>query len=396
MRNADQKLAAKLLSSKAVRTRCGLILAAADRDETPHFRLVSEALAGAARFVAEVTRDQYPDGKVPPHSRFRHFDFGGVNRTELVPSADQKELGRILVETTIVSVLCDAGAGPTWGFVEGDKRYTRSEGLGVASFRAVQSGVFSKDPDNHWRVDANALSILNRGALAEAFQHVPAQNELLGITGRTELLRRLGQVAAYQPKFFGTPARIGNLFDYLSQTGSISAPEVLAVVLEALGPIWPNRLKLGGVPLGDCGQHPLIADGYLPFHKLSQWLSYSLVEALQRSGVEVTDLNGLTGLAEYRNGGLFLDKGVIVPRDPQLWQRQLDPWSEEVVEWRALTVALIDRIAPMVRAELGVTEADYPLAKILEGGTWAAGRRLAAKLRNGNPPLDIQSDGTLF
>jgi len=87
---------------------------------------------------------------------------------------------------------------------------------------------------------------------------------------------------------------------------------------------------------------------------------------------------------------------VIVPRDPQLSQRQLDPRSEEVVEWRALTVALIDRIAPMVRKELGVTEADYPLAKILEGGTWAAGRRLAAKLRNGNPPLDIKSDGTLF
>ena len=30
----------------------------------------------------------------------------------------------------------------------------------------------------------------------------------------------------------------------------------------------------------------------------------------------VTDIDGLTGLAEYRNGGLFIDTGVIVARDP--------------------------------------------------------------------------------
>jgi hypothetical protein len=68
--------------------------------------------------------------------------------------------------------------------------------------------------------------------------------------------------------------------------------------------------------------------------------------------------------------------------------------SELVVEWRALTVALLDELAPQVRSRLGV--AGLPLACILEGGTWAAGRELATQLRGGDPPLAIKSDGTVF
>jgi len=47
-----------------------------------------------------------------------------------------------------------------------------------------------------------------------------------------------------------------------------------------------------------------------------------------------------------------------------------------------------------VRAVLG--KPDLPLACILEGGTWAAGRALAAEKRNGNPPFAVNSDGTVF
>jgi hypothetical protein len=62
-----------------------------------------------------------------------------------------------------------------------------------------------------------------------------------------------------------------------------------------------------------------------------------------------------------------------------------------------MTVALLDRLAPQVRALLGVREEDFPLARMLEGGTWAAGRRIAAERRpGGGPPLTIISDGTVF
>jgi hypothetical protein len=68
-----------------------------------------------------------------------------------------------------------------------------------------------------------------------------------------------------------------------------------------------------------------------------------------------------------------------------------------VVEWRALTVALLDRVAPLVREKLGLTAEDFPLAKVLEGGTWATGRRLARERRpDGSPPLAVISDGTVF
>jgi hypothetical protein len=62
-----------------------------------------------------------------------------------------------------------------------------------------------------------------------------------------------------------------------------------------------------------------------------------------------------------------------------------------------LTVALLDRVAQAVRARFGVPANDLPLAKVLEGGTWRAGRILALEKRpGGTPPLRIRSDGTVF
>ena len=104
-----------------------------------------------------------------------------------------------------------------------------------------------------------------------------------------------------------------------------------------------------------------------------------------------------TGLAEYRNGGLFLDTGVIALKDPADATRPHAVDSQLVVEWRALTVALLDRISEPIRAKLGFAAEDFPLAKVLEGGTWATGRRLAKEKRgDGSPPLSVISDGTVF
>ena len=184
--------------------------------------------------------------------------------------------------------------------------------------------------------------------------------------------------------------------------GKLPAPVILEVLLAALGPIWPGRLSLGGVPLGDCWRHPAIkrddlTDGYMPIHKLSQWLSYSLIEPLEAAGIDVVDIDGLTGLAEYRNGGLFVDTGVLRLAAPADKSRAHPVEGPLVVGWRALTVALLDRIAPMVRERLGVSAEAFPLARVLEGGTWAAGRRIAASLRaGGGSPITVISDGTVF
>jgi hypothetical protein len=303
-------------------------------------------------------------------------------------------MARAQVDLAIVSVLLDAGAGAEWRYEEAatGQVLARSEGLGVASLRAMQTGLFSADPAQPWRADAAALAILAPEALAAAMQHRDG-NALAGFAGRVDLLRRLGEVARDNPAVFGRPARLGNLYDYWSrQGGTIEAAALLRTLLVALGPIWPGR------PLGDCGRHRAVpGDGLVPFHKLSQWLAYSLVEPLQDAGIAVSALDALTGLAEYRNGGLFIDLRVIEPRDPALPSRRLDPADEAVVEWRALTVVLLDRLNGKVRQALGKTESEFPLACLLEGGSWAAGREIASSLRpGGRPPLNIASDGTRF
>src|SRR5581483_9140804 len=180
------------------------------------------------------------------------------------------------------------------------------------------------------------------------------------------------------------------------------APIILSELLQQLGPIWPSRLTLGGIALGDCWKHPALTtddatNGFVPLHKLSQWLAYSLIEPLQTAGIHVTDIDGLTGLAEYRNGGLFIDSGVLVFRDSQDAEREHDMASPLVVEWRALTVALLDRLANSMRKRLALDAVSLPLAKILQGGSWAAGRRLARERRaHAAPPVKVLSDGTVF
>jgi hypothetical protein len=383
-----------ILTAAAVRERCGIVFEAAVRGETPHFRLHLDCLDAASTLVVDITRRRYPDLRVPFHSRWRHFTAGGIDRATLVaPHGDGQETARARIDLAIVSVLLDAGAGAEWRYREAEtgQVLARSEGLGVASFRAMEQGLFSADPANPWRADASALAGLDPEALAQAMQHHDG-NQLAGFAGRVELLRRLGEVARDNPAVFGRPARLGNLYDYWSAGDAITASDILRTLLIALGSIWPGR------PLGDCGRHRAVPDeGLVPFHKLSQWLTYSLVEPLHDAGMTVSALDGLTGLAEYRNGGLFLDLGVIEPRDPSLISRNLDPQEEAVVEWRALTVALLDRLADKVRDALGKTAAEFPLACVLEGGSWEAGRAAAlARRPDGRPPLAVVSDGTLF
>jgi hypothetical protein len=102
----------------------------------------------------------------------------------------------------------------------------------------------------------------------------------------------------------------------------------------------------------------------------------------------------MTGLAEYRNGGLFVDYGVLSLKSQTDGIPRFQVWDHAVVEWRGLTVALLDETGKRVRQALGV---DLPLVKILEAGTWKAGREIARSKREGcGPPIEIISDGTVF
>jgi hypothetical protein len=401
---------AYLHTPQAIRERAGAVLARGIDDALRHFRIDLPCLATAADLVAAITRERFPDLRVPLHSRWRHFDVGGCDRAAELEQAlrdrSVDERARARIDLAVVSVLLDAGAGQVWRFHETEtgRTFDRSEGLAVASFRLFARGVFSADPADPWRVDAAALRALSDERLAEGLQ-VADGNPLPGVGGRAGVLRALGCALEQSPDLFdkGEP-RPGHLLDALragAVGGRVAAADVLAAVLRGLGSIWPGRLSLGGVPLGDVWRHSAAAGsgpsaGLVPLHKLSQWLTYSLIEPLQAAGVRVGDLDALTGLAEYRNGGLLIDTGALVPRHTAVMRQTHRPGDEVVVEWRALTVALLDRLAPLVRTRLGAAGRALPLGAILEGGTWTAGRRLAAERRGGAPPIVIESDGTVM
>lgn len=405
-----ERAVAELRSTDTIRTRARSLLARARCGDSAWFTVNDLLLDEAAAAVVAVTRGRYPDLKIPYHSRWRHFEAGGMDRKTLLDTAlastEPAERARTQIDLALVSVLLDAGAGADWAYTEASSGQiiTRSEGLGVASFHAFMAGLFSGDPAQPLRADAKGLQAITVQRLAQAFQVGPG-NPLVGLEGRAALLRRLGQALQEQPARFGAQARPGGLFDTLTagqqDAPSVAAHDVLALLLAGLSSIWPAQNAINGIALGDCWRHPAVAgegltQGWMPFHKLSQWLTYSLLEPLEWAGVTVTGLDALTGLPEYRNGGLLLDAGVLQLKDVELATRSYSAGDPLIVEWRALTVALLDELAPLVRTQLGLSAEQMPLACVLEGGTWAAGRVLAQRLRGGLPPLRIESDGTVF
>jgi Protein of unknown function (DUF1688) len=399
-----------LRTPEAVRERANVMLAAAEAGLTPNFAVDPSRLDDAAEAAVEMTRTDYPDLNIPFHSRWRHFEVGRRDRwrecSRRLDHVDRDEIARIRFDLVIPSVLLDAGAGAAWRWREASsgELFSRSEGLALASLELFERGMLSKHRSRPLRTDAAALRALDAASLAHVFQVRP-ENPLWGLDGRARLLNRLGAAMELDPGRFGSPARLGHLYDHLkglAQDGMLPARTILITLLESLAPIWPGRIELGGHNLGDVGRHPAArtddpTSGLVPFHKLSQWLAYSLIEPLQDAGTLVVDLDALTALAEYRNGGLLIDSGVLVPKRGGLLGEAHPGDGEVVVEWRALTVALIDRLADLVRDQLGLTPEQLPLAKVMQGGTWSAGRALARQLRDdGGPPLRVISDGTLF
>lgn len=405
MPDRDPEAVRLLLKPATIRERAHEMLRLGLEGRLSHFSVQPERLAACAEYVLDLICEAYPTLDIPFHARWRHFVVGGSDRWQALDRkagfADTLARGRAAYDLAIVSVLLDAGAGPNWRYRDAvtGSEIGRSEGLALASLDMFAAGRFSSDPAQPLQADATALKRLDAAALAEGFQAGP-DNPLLALEGRAALLNRLGEELERQGM-----TRPGDLFDRISRTAagvSVRASYILAEVLATFGGIWPARLSLAGIPLGDTWRHPLVAAeaktaGYMPFHKLSQWLSYSLIEPLQWAGIAVLDIDELTGLPEYRNGGLFLDLGVIALKDPADAGRAHEVGSTLVVEWRALTVALLDEVGALIRQRLGRTREELPLAKVLEGGTWAAGRRIAGEKRaGGGPPLTIVSDGTVF
>jgi hypothetical protein len=409
-----------LLSPQAIRDRAQTIYQRAING-AGYFQIHEEKFRPLVSYVMETIGKNYPNGNIPFHSRWGHFRAGGRDRVvefkKEISHLDPLERARTEIDLVVTSVLLDAGAGAAWSYKEIGTGLTssRSEGLGVASLHMFRSGIMSESK-KEFRAEAPGLRALGVADLEKHFQ-VSDSNPLIGVNGRLGLLNSLAS-AVENKNIFKSP-RPGALIDYLKDRYGMNIPAVgiLRAVLDGFGPIWPGRLvavgSFGNVNLGDVWRHgglvnelsknqsslvtSLATAPLVPIHKLSQWLTYSLIEPVQDAGFQVTGIEKLTGLAEYRNGGLLVDRDLISLRDPIGLEKKWKPDSDLIIEWRALTVHFLDRIGTEVQKQLGRSPEDFPLAKVLEGGTWWAGRFAAKEKRpSADPPIQIDSDGTVF
>ncbi|KAJ2821418.1 hypothetical protein GGI24_004222, partial [Coemansia furcata] len=374
-----------LKSLQAVRERSLAVYERAEKGELQHFDFDQSKIESVADYVVSlIERDYGTIDKVPTHGRWRSYCLatsGSAAKRDLVgehvaqwkaSGVSDWECARRVIDLFVVSVLIDAGAGSKWRYTDSLGVFERTEGLGIAALRMFENGVFSSSPNHPFQADALALMALSDEALLQGFQ-VSEENPLLGGENRAELLRSLGKAMSNGgAAYFGgdcacasRPARPGNMLDYLAKNAvepkTVSIDSVWEIIVDGLASVWPaSRTQLDGVSLGDvwpCStlaglqddeSAELSAKHLVPFHKLSQWLTWSVLEVIVKLGeFNVTGIERLTGLPEYRNGGLFVDMGVLTLKDADC-QRGLvqgsggvphfDGFDPVIVEWRAMTV----------------------------------------------------------
>ncbi|CAN6665640.1 hypothetical protein TRVA0_037S00650 [Trichomonascus vanleenenianus] len=415
--------AAYLKSIQSVRERSSIVFDKALKNELKTFDVDLKRIDPTVDYLIKLMKRDYGDdfASIPPHGRWQHCECGGIPRVaglvgRFRSGVDDKEVARRLLDLFTVSVLLDAGAGKKWRYIEvaSGQDFCRSEGLAIGTLHMYIGGMFSSDPKQPFQVNGEKLKALTVEEVKYGLQ-VSEDNPLEGAEGRAQLLRKLGCALVEHEKYFGPDARPGGLVDYLerkSKGGVVQLPVLWDALMDALVPIWPEgRVKIDGVPLGDawyCSSMPQDGEEWekiVPFHKLTQWLCYSLIAPIKKyGGLKFEGEELQTGLPEYRNGGLLVDMGILTLKPEYKEKGMKSPISglptfpvdsDVIVEWRAVTIGFLDMLLDKINEKLG---ADLKLPQLLEAGSWKAGRELAKEHRPDtmDPPIQIISDGTVF
>lgn len=169
---------------------------------------------------------------------------------------------------------------------------------------------------------------------------------MVGLEGRTSLLVNLSKALSSNSEFFGHDARPGNIVgeeasivdpgfkranprasDFLEKESKVLEGKTVVpiaavwhLLITGLSVIWPSRLSLAGVSLGDVWPCTSLknslpeagfeeGDDLVPFHKLTGWTTYSLLEPMEKIlGWKFDGIDDMTGLPEYRNGECLPDR----------------------------------------------------------------------------------------
>lgn len=395
-----------LCSLETIRNRSRFIFQRVQED-LGFFKIQEEKWPQVVEWVDLTMLERYPEDIFPMHSRWRHFEVGEVKRVDALKE-NLKHLSSIdriasLWDLAIISVLVDAGAGSSWSYLDEktSEVYSRSEGLAIASLDMFLKGLFSGDKSNPYQVDAVGLSALTMDQFEKGMQ-ISSTNVMVGAKDRFELLKALG--TTLEKNSMNRPGNLIHTWKDTWNTQGIEIQDLFTKVLLTFNSLWPKKnIVVDGYNFYDVWKHPLLPTdqpycGVIPFHKLTLWLVYSLIEpVIQEPNGKILNWTNLPGLPEYRNGGLFVDMKLIIPKDLKAYEPEYEVYDPFIVEWRALTIVLLDTLATKLQKVKNMSPQELPLASVLEGGSWSAGRKLAKQLRSlASPPFKIKLTGTVF
>lgn len=413
-RAEGEAAAATLRTTPTVRERCAQLLARARAGGSAWFEIREEAAVTTVNEVVTAARARYPRRPIPIRSLWRHLEAGGADPRgdvhRLMAGQPGTAWTQARIDLAVVSWLLALPGAPDWTYTEPSSgRVLAGEAaLAVATLHAFHAGLFSSDPERPLQADALGLRAVVTDRLAQALQvhDAPRRSEL---SRRVIRLRRLGELMAQQPEVFGAQGRPSGVFDLIitpyghgvPHTADVDAHDILSQLLTCLSGLWPSGSQIGGVPLGDCWPHPAVqadgpTNGWVPFHTTLQDLTSSLLEPFLWGGAQVHGINSLTAPADRCHATLLLDTGLLRLREPHSTGVEWSTRDEIVVEWRALTLALMDEIAPRVCASLKQSVTQLPMGCILQAGTVAAGQALTQRLRGGQPVLKVAADTDFF
>lgn len=409
-----QIAASHLRTTPEVRTRCARLLAGVRTTGSRWFEIDDKALQVAARDLASVLQRQFPRLHVPLHSVWRLFGQDGVDRQghleQLLLTQPPTHRTHARLDLAAVVVLLCTAADDCEPYTEPatGHRFAGATGRAVATLHAFTAGLFSSDPQRPFQADARGLRGIVTDRLAAALQ-VHDRAGLRELGRRAILLRRLGELLSEQPEVFGEEGRPAGIFDIIvspyghgvAHTADVDAHDILSQLLTTLSGLWPGGGEIGGTLLGDCWRHRLaqgdgLSEGWVPLHATLQALARSFLEPFLRAGVQVRGIGGLTATADRHVCQWVLDTGALRLRDPQAAGARWTCADEIVVEWRALSLALLEEIASRVRELLTRDEQGLPMGCILEGVAYAAGTDRGLPAPPAQAALQVTADPALF
>jgi hypothetical protein len=395
--------------AERVRSVANTLLDRALADHLDHVTVDISKLDQALIEVLETAKQAYPDFQIPPYGVWRLFEAGGVDRWSALASVrnfqSADELLAAASDLAILAAYMDVNTLQGWSYEDmmAGTVATGREATALAVINMFAAGSFSSDPVDPFRVDADAMIRLEIEELATGLQ-ISAEQEEEFLKHLQRQLKRFGEALALRPDLFGEgqSTRPGNLVVKVGSEGwgSVDATVLLDRLLQSLAPLWEGGAAERDVAFGDSFAHPVKANSanqeIVPFHLNAQRMVYSLVEPLAWAGYEVDELDTLTGPGDAEHAGLFVNTGVLGFKS-ETGDLSDDQALDRHTEVRAVTIALTDRLAAMLRKELDVEQEQLPLSCILEGGTSRAGAAIVSENQDLREKLEkIMNPDSIF